>query len=92
MCDAFIGLGRSLLAGDHIDQAIEPLARATKLEPDNPSTHYYMALALAKASRKADADREMALYKETSAKAQKQKDDLNVGIVGPQAIEAPKPQ
>lgn len=88
--DAFIGLGRSLMGAGHVDQAAAPLAQAVKLQPANPTTHYYSALALAKAGRKADADREMALYKETSAKAQQQKDDINAGVLGPQRIEGQK--
>jgi tetratricopeptide (TPR) repeat protein len=87
LADAFIGLGRSLLSAGNVDQAIAPLAQAEKLQPANPTTHYYSALALAKAGRKADSDRAMALYKETSAKAQKQKDELNEGILGRQTIE-----
>ncbi len=91
MADAFIGLGRSLLAAGQVEQAIAPLKQAVKLEPANPTTHYFSALALAKAGRKEDADREMSLYKETSVRAQKQKDDINAGVLGPQHIEQPKP-
>lgn len=91
MADAYIGLGRSLLGAGQVDQAVTPLAQAAKLQPANPSTHYYSALALAKAGRKADSDREMDLYKDTSAKAQKQKDEINVGVMGPQTVEQPKP-
>jgi tetratricopeptide (TPR) repeat protein len=92
LADAFVGLGRSLLSAGHVDQAIAPMAQAEKLQPANPTTHYYSALALAKAGRKTDSDRAMALYKETSAKAQKQKDELNEGVVGRQTVDTPPPQ
>jgi tetratricopeptide (TPR) repeat protein len=87
LADAFIGLGRSLMAAGQVDQAIEPLVQATKMEPANPTTHYYAAVAFAKAGRKIDGQREMALYKESSAKVQQQKDDINIGVLGPQRIE-----
>jgi tetratricopeptide (TPR) repeat protein len=91
LSDAFIGLGRSLMAVGHLDEAVAPLARAAKLEPDNPTTHYYSALALAKAGRKTEADHEMSVYKETSTKAQKQKDEINVGVLGPQQVDSQRP-
>ncbi len=91
MADAFIGLGRSLLAAGQVEPAIAPLAQAVRLEAANPTTHYFLALALAKAGRKEESEHEMTLYKDSAAKARQQKDEINAGVLGPQRIEQTKP-
>lgn len=85
--DAFIGLGRSLLSAERPADAVDPLMRAAKLDPRNPTAHYYAAIALQRAGRKTDSDREAALFKESSAQAQQAKNDLQLGILGPQRVE-----
>jgi tetratricopeptide (TPR) repeat protein len=67
--DAFIGLGRSLIAGGRAPEAIPPLETAAKLQPDNPVCHYYPAMAYRRTGRKADADREVAVHKQMSEKS-----------------------
>ncbi len=89
--DAYTGLGRALLSADRAADAVGPLMEAAKLDPRNPTVHYYAAIALQHAGRKAEADRESALFKETSAEAQRNKDEVQVGVLGPQRIETGKP-
>jgi tetratricopeptide (TPR) repeat protein len=90
--DAFTGLGRSLLSAGRNEDAIAPLESAAKLNPDNPTTHYYAAIALTRAGRKADSERETKLFNEASAKAQQTRNDVQLGILGPQRVEPVKPQ
>jgi tetratricopeptide (TPR) repeat protein len=90
--DAFTGLGRSLLSSGRNDDAIAPLETAAKLNPDNPTTHYYAAIAFTRAGRKADSERETKLFNEASARAQQTKNDVQLGILGPQRVEPIKPQ
>jgi tetratricopeptide (TPR) repeat protein len=90
--DAFVGLGRSLMANGSLAESIPVLLRAAELEPANPTTHYYAAMALGKAGRKPESAVEFAKYKEASDKAQKQKDEINLGVLGPQQVEIKKDQ
>ena len=57
--DAFIGLGRSLLDAQKGAEAVPPLERAEKLQPDNPTVHFLLANAYRRSGRQADADREV---------------------------------
>jgi len=90
--DAYTGLGRSLLSAERTEDAIAPLEQAAKLNPENPTTHYYAAIALTRAGRKADAERETKLFNEATAKAQQTKNDVQLGIIGPQRVEPVTPQ
>jgi tetratricopeptide (TPR) repeat protein len=85
--DAFIGLGRSLLSAERPAEAVGPLMQATRLDPANPTAHYYAAIALQRTGRKADSDREAALFKDASAKAQQARNDVQLGVLGPQRVE-----
>jgi tetratricopeptide (TPR) repeat protein len=88
--DAFIGLGRSLMAVERVADAIVPLQTAARLEPQNPTTHYYAAIALRRTGHKLEGDREDALFQQASAKMQKAKDDVHLGVLGPQRVEMNK--
>jgi tetratricopeptide (TPR) repeat protein len=85
--DALIGLGRSLTAGGKPEEAISPLERAAKLQPNNPAVHYHLAIALRRAGKKDDADKEFAVYKQASAGAEQLKHDVQVGVLGPQQVD-----
>jgi cytochrome c-type biogenesis protein CcmH/NrfG len=89
--DAFIGLGRSLMAVNRVADAVAPLQAAARLEPQNPTTHFYAATALRRTGNKVEGDREYALFQQASAKAQKTKDDVQLGVLGPQRVEIGKP-
>ncbi|HET7442814.1 MAG TPA: tetratricopeptide repeat protein, partial [Terriglobales bacterium] len=62
--DAFLGLGASLVAAKKYSEAIPPLERAVKLQPQNPATHYNLAMAYSRSGRKQDADKEFAIHQQ----------------------------
>lgn len=66
--EAYLGLGMSLNALQKFSDAVPPLQRYVKQQPEDPAGHYQLAIAYARTGRKADADREMALQRETEAK------------------------
>jgi tetratricopeptide (TPR) repeat protein len=88
--DAFIGYGRSLLAGGRAADAVAPLQTAAKLQPDNPAAHFYLATAYRRTGRKPDADREFVLYHQASEKARQMKQDIQTGVAGPQEVLGPQ--
>lgn len=90
--DAFIGWGRALISAGKADEAIAPLETAAKLQGENPAAHFFLATAYRHAGRKEDADREFALHKAKSEKAQQTRDYLQTSIGGPQQVENPQPQ
>jgi len=67
--EAYLALGMSLNASGKFADALAPLQKYVKLQPLDPAGHYQLATAFARTGRKADADREMALQRETAAKA-----------------------
>jgi tetratricopeptide (TPR) repeat protein len=80
--DAYIGLGRSLLAASRAAEAIAPLERAAWLQPDNPATHFMLANAYRHAGRQADADREAEAHRMTSEKARLATDERKRAVTG----------
>lgn len=70
--NAFLALGLSLNSAGRYNEAIAPLETEVKLQPANPTGHYQLTIAYRKAGRKEDAEREMALFQQTSEKAQKE--------------------
>ena len=85
--DAFIGLGRSLIAAGKMADAIGPLERAAKLQPPNPTPHYFLAIAYRRTGRKADAEREAAAHKQSSEKARATAQEIQLGVLGPQRVD-----
>lgn len=61
-------LGKILLDRGDLDQAVNHLEIATHLSPGSDYMHYQLQAAYRKQSRIADADRELALYKEIKEK------------------------
>jgi tetratricopeptide (TPR) repeat protein len=57
-------LGKTLLDAGQYQQAIEHLEAAAKYDPDHDYVHYQLQAAYRKAGRTADADRELAIYKQ----------------------------
>src|SRR5260370_2611032 len=43
--DAYLGLGRSLLAAAKNEAAVAPLEKAVRLQTDNPVAHFHLATA-----------------------------------------------
>jgi tetratricopeptide (TPR) repeat protein len=70
--DAFVGLGFSLNSVGRYAEAIPVLEIGVRLQPANPTAHYQLTLAYGKTGRKQDAEREMALFQQTSEQAMKQ--------------------
>jgi tetratricopeptide (TPR) repeat protein len=80
--DALIGLGRSLLSAERAAEAVAPLERAEKLQPDNPTIHFMLANAYRRSGRQSDADRETEEHRVTSQKARQTTDDLKKAVTG----------
>jgi Tfp pilus assembly protein PilF len=78
--DAFIGLGRTLLAGDRAADAVAPLEAAVKLDPDSPIAHFNLATAYSRTGRKEDAAREFDRLKQVSDKLKQTKQQVREGI------------
>jgi tetratricopeptide (TPR) repeat protein len=85
--DAFIGLGRSLIADRKFIEAVAPLEHAAKLQPDNPAAHYHLAIAYSRCGRKEEGERASVAFRQTSEKARQMKQDFQTGILGPQKAE-----
>ena len=67
--EAYLALGMSLTASGKYADAKAPLERYVKLEPDDPSGHYQLALAYSHTGDQAGAQREMALQQQAAARA-----------------------
>jgi len=66
--DAFLGLGFALNSVSRYAEAIPPLQTGVKLQPENPTGHYQLAIAYNGVGRKEDAKREVRLQKEAEEK------------------------
>ena len=58
--EAFLALGMSLNSANRFEEAIAPLERYTKMQPDDPAGHYQLATAYSRVGNKAAAQREIA--------------------------------
>ena len=67
--EAYLALGISLNSSGKFSEAVAPLQSYVKMVPDDPAGHYQLATAFARTGRKPEAEREMALQKETAAKS-----------------------
>jgi tetratricopeptide (TPR) repeat protein len=61
--EAYLGLGSSLSSEKRFAEAVSPLETAVQLQPENPVAHYDLAIALTRAGRKQDAEREFAIHR-----------------------------
>jgi tetratricopeptide (TPR) repeat protein len=75
--EAYLALGMSLNSAGKFTEAIVPLKSYVKMQPEDPAGHYQLATAYARTGHKLEADREMALQREASAK-------------NPQGVQAPR--
>ena len=83
--DAFIGLGRALIEGGRVANALAPLQTAARLEPNNPAPHLYLATAYRQLGRVEDAQRESEQQREASEKlrmARERQRAQEAGIAG----------
>lgn len=67
--EAYLALGMSLNSAGKFSDAITPLRSYVKMQPGDPAGHYQLATAYARTGRKPEAEREMALQRETAAKS-----------------------
>jgi tetratricopeptide (TPR) repeat protein len=67
--EAYLALGMSLNSAGKFADAISPLRRYVKMQPEDPAGHYQLATAYARTGSKEDARREYALQQEAAAKA-----------------------
>jgi len=65
--DAQYQLGKTLIDQGEVNEAIEHLEIAARAEPSIDYIHYQLSIAYRRASRNADADRELQLYRELKA-------------------------
>jgi len=61
-------LGKIMLDRGNLDEAVKHLEIATRLSPESDYMHYQLQVAYRKQSRIADADHELAVYKEIKEK------------------------
>jgi len=67
--EAYLALGMSLNSAAKFADAVAPLETYVKRQPGDPAGHYQLATAYARTGRKQDADKELALQRETATKA-----------------------
>ncbi len=69
LIDAYLGLGNALYLGGEYDAAVSQLKRHIQLSPQNPTPHYLLFQIYRRQNKPADADRELATFKDLENKA-----------------------
>ena len=77
--DARYQLGKTLIDLGQVNEAIEHLEVAARAEPSKDYIRYQLSIAYRRASRTADADRELQVYRELKATNRNQELPGNVG-------------
>jgi predicted Zn-dependent protease len=67
--EAYLALGMSLNSAGKFADAVAPLETYVKRQSDDPAGHYQLATAYVRTGRKEEADKQLALQRETAAKA-----------------------
>lgn len=92
--EALVGLGKSLVSAGRPEAAIAPLQTAVKLEPQNPVAHYQLSFAYRRLGRDAEAEKELAAYRQTQEQLLHLRQSIRTGILGrisePQSAEPPQ--
>ena len=83
--DAYLALGMALVSEKRFAEAIPPLENYETLAPDSPTGHFQLALAYAGAGRKADANREAALQRQTAESLEQVKRKVQEGLMQQQS-------
>lgn len=84
--EALIGLGKSLVSAGRAQEAVAPLEKAVKLEPQNPNAHYQLSFAYRRLGREEEARKELAAYKEVHEKLLKSRQAIRAGIQGEMSV------
>jgi len=71
--EAYLALGMSLNSAGKFPDAIAPLQNYVKMQPADPAGHYQLATAYARTGHKQEAEKEMALQRETAAKSPRER-------------------
>jgi tetratricopeptide (TPR) repeat protein len=79
--DAYLALGMALNSVKRFSEAIPPLEAYEALAPDSPTGHFQLALAYAGVGRKADANREAGLQRQTAETLEQVKRKVQEGLV-----------
>jgi tetratricopeptide (TPR) repeat protein len=79
--DAYLALGMALNSVKRFSEAIPALEAYENLAPDSPTGHYQLALAYAGVGRKADANREAGLQRQTAETLEQVKRKVQEGLV-----------
>ncbi|MGH9527410.1 MAG: tetratricopeptide repeat protein [Terriglobales bacterium] len=87
--EAFLLLGRARMAQDAYAAALAPLRQAARLEADNPTAHYYLALALYRTGHPKEAARQQKLQRAAILRAQAAKDRVQRALQGLPPAPAP---
>jgi tetratricopeptide (TPR) repeat protein len=91
---ALIGLGKSLVSGNRAEEAVVPLEKAVKLAPRDPVAHYQLSFAYRRVGREAEAQKELALYRELHEEQQRAGLAIRTAFLGdissPQTAEPPE--
>ncbi len=80
--DAEIGLGKSLVSAGRAVEAVAPLEAAVKLDSQNPVAHYQLSFTYRRLGRSQEAEKEMALYRQTQDEAARRRESIRAGILG----------
>lgn len=67
--EAYLAQGIALASGGRFADAIPPLEKYVKMQPEDPSGHYQLAIAYGRTGNKGGAARETALKNEAAARA-----------------------
>lgn len=67
--EANLALGMSMNGANRFAEAVAPLQRYVKMEPDDPAGHYQLSLAYSRTGNKAAAEREAELQRKAAERA-----------------------
>ncbi len=77
--DARYQLGKALIEKGNLDEAVDQLETAARFEPKKDYIHYQLSIAYRRASRPADSDRELKLYRELKSSNRAQETPAAMG-------------
>ena len=67
--EAYLARGMSLAGAGKFSEAVAPLEKYVKMQPEDPAGHYQLAMAYSRTGNKQAAEREMELQKSAASKS-----------------------